>query len=88
MNPIDMENLGFSQRFANEAALYKGLHPGRVISQYKNLYRVATENGELMAEVSGKFQYEAKTASDFPAVGDFVMLDRTDDSGGNAMIRP
>lgn len=83
---MDMENLGFSQRFANEAALYKGLYAGRVISQYKNLYKVATENGELIAEVSGKFHYEAKTASDFPAVGDFVMLDRTDDSGGNAII--
>jgi ribosome biogenesis GTPase len=86
MNPIDMENLGLNQRFANEAALYEGLYIGRVISQYKNLYKVATENGELKAEVSGKFHFEAKTVSDFPAVGDFVMLDRTEDAGGHAII--
>ena len=85
MKSFDMENLGLDQRFANEAALYKGLHVGRVISQYKNLCKVATEHGELIAEVSGRF-YQAKAVSDFPAVGDFVMLDRTEDSGGNAII--
>lgn len=86
MNNIDMENLGLSQRFVIEATLYKGLYIGRVISQYKNLYKVVTENGELKAEVSGKFLFEVKTVSDFPAVGDFVMLDRTEDTSGNAII--
>ena len=81
-----MENLGLSQRFVIEATLYKGLYIGRVISQYKNLYKVVTENGELKAEVSGKFLFEVKTVSDFPAVGDFVMLDRTEDTSGNAII--
>ncbi len=47
---------------------------------------MVTENGEVMAEVSGKFRFETKTLADFPAVGDFVMLDRKDDSGGNAII--
>ncbi|MBE6043189.1 ribosome small subunit-dependent GTPase A [Clostridium sporogenes] len=86
MNNIDMENLGLSQRFVTEATLYKGLYIGRVISQYKNLYKVVTENGELKAEVSGKFRFEVKTVSDFPAVGDFVMIDRTEDTSGNAII--
>lgn len=86
MNKINMENLGLSQRFVTEAAIYEGLYIGRVISQYKNLYKVITENGELTAEVSGKFRFEIKTVSDFPAVGDFVMLDKTEDNSGNAII--
>ena len=86
MNNIDMENLGLSQRFVIEATLYKGLYIGRVISQYKNLYKVVTENGELKAEVSGKFLFEVKTVSDFPAVGDFVMLDRTEDTSGSNLV--
>lgn len=86
MSKINMENIGLSRRFINEATLYEGLYIGRVVSQYKNLYKVITEKGELTAEVSGKFCYDVKTVSDFPAVGDFVMLDRNDDNGGNAII--
>lgn len=86
MSKINMENIGLSQRFINEATLYEDLYIGRVISQYKNLYKVITENGELAAEVSGKFFFDVKTITDFPAVGDFVMLDRNEDSGGNAII--
>lgn len=81
-----MEKLGLSQRFITESTLYRGLYIGRVISQYKNLYKVATENGELTAEVSGKFRFEVKAVSGFPAVGDFVMIDRTEYISGNAII--
>lgn len=86
MNTINLENIGFSQRFVNESALYEGLYIGRVIAQYKSLYKVITENGELTAEISGKYRFGAKTAADYPAVGDFVMVDRKDDRGGNAII--
>lgn len=87
MNQInDMKRLGFSDRFAAEAALYEGLYVGRVFSQSKDLYKVMSAGGELMAEVSGKFRYEAKTPSDFPSVGDFVMLDRSENANGNAII--
>lgn len=81
-----MENLGLSERFRTEATLYKDLYIGRVVSQYKNLYKVITEKGELMAEVSGKFHFEVRTVSDYPAVGDFVMIDRAEDTSGNAII--
>jgi len=81
-----MKDLGLSQRFAAEAKLYAGLYIGRIISQYKNLYTVATENGEITAEISGKFRFDVKALSDYPAVGDFVMLDRDEDSSGNAII--
>ena len=81
-----MKNLGLSQRFSTEANLYTGLYIGRIISQYKNLYKVATENGEITAEISGKFRFDVKVLSDYPAVGDFVMLDRNEDISGNAII--
>jgi ribosome biogenesis GTPase len=47
---------------------------------------VITEDAELLAEVSGKFRYDAKRLSDFPAVGDFVMLDRSHGENGNGII--
>ena len=86
MSKIDMKNLGLSQRFSTEATLYAGLYIGRIISQYKSLYKVATENGEITAEISGKFRFDVKVLSDYPAVGDFVMLDRNEDISGNAII--
>lgn len=86
MGQIDMENVGLSQRFITESALYPGLYIGRIISQYKDLYKAVTEKGDLTAEVSGKFCFDAVTLSDYPAVGDFVMLDRNESSGGNAII--
>jgi ribosome biogenesis GTPase len=77
---------GFNERVASEAASYPGTYPGRVVSQSKTLYRVLTERGELLAQVSGRLRQSAVSQADYPAVGDFVMLDRADGAGGNAVI--
>ena len=87
MSKIDMKNLGFSERFAAESSLYSDLYVGRVASQYKDLYKVITEEGELTAEISGRIRFDVRTLSGFPAVGDFVMLDRKEVVNGNAIIR-
>lgn len=86
MSKVDMTNLGLSQRFITESALYASLYVGRVVSQYKDLYKVITETGELAATISGKLRFASRTLSEYPAVGDFVMLDRNDDNCGNAII--
>ena len=49
----------------------RGLIPGRVIVQQRGLYRLATEAGELAAEVSGRFAHEAGEVG-FPVTGDWV----------------
>lgn len=77
---------GINERFLQEATLYPNLVIGRICSQYKDLYKAVTSSGEVFAEVSGKFRYGANRLSDYPAVGDFVMLDRSDNENGNAII--
>jgi ribosome biogenesis GTPase len=77
---------GLSDRFAQEATLYDGLFLARVTEQHRDLYKVVSDEGELQAGVSGNFMYRANDNSDFPAVGDWVMIDRTDDSTGNAVV--
>ena len=47
---------------------------GRVALEHKRMYRVWTEQGELLCEVSGRFSFNALTREDFPAVGDWVAL--------------
>lgn len=86
MKKIDLNNLGLTERLSEEAKQYQGLYIGRVSSQAKDLYRVLMEEGELRAEVSGKFRHLASTPSDYPVVGDFVLVDRTDNSNGNGII--
>ncbi len=48
--------------------------PARIAREEKELYLVYCEQGELSAEVTGKFRHEAKFRSDYPAVGDWVAV--------------
>src|SRR5699024_5584681 len=86
LNNIDMKNIGLTEDFIRESNIYKDLFIGRVSSQSKKLYKVITENGEIVAEVSGKYHYSVNGNSEYPAVGDFVMIDRTNSSQGNGII--
>ncbi len=83
---INLQTYGLTDRFEQEAALYKNYHLARVTEQHRELYKVVCEEGELAACVSGKLAYGAQDAIDYPVVGDFVMIDRTSDDAGNAVI--
>lgn len=80
MNQINMAAFGLSDQFATLAKEYADLTVGRILSQEKGLYRVISEHGEQLAETSGKLRYETQGVSHFPAVGDFVMVDCTQNS--------
>lgn len=82
----NIKKYGLTDRFIAEATLHRHLYIGRIISQSKDLYRVICDNTELMAEVSGKFRYNTQKPSDYPAVGDFILLDRCTGQNGNAII--
>jgi ribosome small subunit-dependent GTPase A len=77
---------GLNDRFSQEATLYDGLYLARIAEQHRDLYKVVCEEGELQAEISGSLLYRAYDSTDFPAVGDWVMIDRTDDQSGNGII--
>lgn len=57
----------------------------RVIAQEKGLYKISNGEEERLAEVSGRFRYEAQTVSDFPAVGDYCTATWSLD-GSNSII--
>ncbi len=71
----DMKKYGLTERFLNLAREYNGLTIARVVSQEKGMYRIMCEQGEISAVISGKLRFNAKSASDLPAVGDFVMAE-------------
>lgn len=82
----NMQGYGFSSFFKRAGLEYETTYVGRVISQSKGIYRVVTDKSELYAEISGKFRYQVKKTIDYPAVGDFVILDRYTNKNGNAII--
>lgn len=47
------------------------------------MYRIISAEGDQLASVSGKFQHEAASPSDYPVVGDYVMAAL---NGGAAVI--
>ncbi|MEL7610715.1 MAG: ribosome small subunit-dependent GTPase A [Bacillota bacterium] len=87
MNYANLRKYGLNDRFEQEAACYEGFYLARVTEQHHSLYKVVCEEGELQASVSGKLFYAADGSADFPAVGDWVMIDRADGSAGDAVIR-
>lgn len=73
MNKIDLGWNDFLQqhliRTDNENSLV-----GRVMLEHKRLYRVMTEKGELLSEISGRYRFEVESREEFPTVGDWVVL--------------
>ncbi len=86
MNYSKLKKYGLNERFEQEAACYQDLFLARVCEQHHNLYKVISEQGEQKASVSGRLLYHADEAADFPAVGDWVMIDRANGDDGNAVI--
>ncbi|MGD1907047.1 MAG: ribosome small subunit-dependent GTPase A, partial [Leptolyngbyaceae cyanobacterium] len=52
----------------------QGFAVGRIAVELRGSYRVLTETGDFDAQVTGQFRHQAVTAQDFPAVGDWVVL--------------
>jgi ribosome biogenesis GTPase / thiamine phosphate phosphatase len=73
---LNLKTLGWNEFFEEGFTTYKeqGFEVGRVTLEHKKIYRVFTEHGELLAEVSGKLRFNAMEREDYPAVGDWVVI--------------
>ena len=87
MNNKNLLELGLNEGYIMEASSYNdNFYLGRVSVQYKDIYRILTEEGEVLARVSGKLSYSVNSTFNYPVVGDWVLLDRTDNKNGDAII--
>jgi ribosome biogenesis GTPase / thiamine phosphate phosphatase len=71
-----LADYGYAPSFAEALAALPehGLVAGRVVREHRGLYRVQTEDGEVVAENAGRLRHDALSRLDLPAVGDFVAL--------------
>lgn len=86
MTPTDgaLAPLGWDDRLTGlHAAVAPDLEPGRVLSEERGRYLVATARGEVPGSPSGKLRYAAETDSsiEWPAVGDWVGLEASPGAG-------
>jgi ribosome biogenesis GTPase len=87
-----LTSLGWTTSLDEAFAAHRaaGLVPGRVSLEHNHVYRVQTEDGEWLAEASGRIKYQATGRHELPAVGDWVALrlDRQHESGTIRAILP
>lgn len=69
-----LEQWGAGKEHYRMASEYPEYVLGRVIQQERELYQVVTDQEDYSARVSRKFRYGAERPSDYPAVGDFVLM--------------
>ena len=84
-----LKKYGLNSRLEKEILQHENLFPARVSEQHRDLYKVISEDSEIReinATVSGKLAYNADSQMNFPMVGDWVMIDKTDGTSGNAVI--
>src|ERR1044071_2183098 len=72
----DLQTLGWGKFFESNFNSYAqdGYECGRVALEHKNFFRIYTQHGEVLAQISGKLRHEAVNRSDLPAVGDWVVI--------------
>lgn len=79
--------LGLVEEIKNEFdKVNENSYLGRVIAEYKSIYKVATQENNILAKVTGNFIKAANNTSDFPAVGDWVIVDRNSNNTGDGII--
>lgn len=87
-NKYNLYDLGWNEGFEKGIEQYGDSYSiGRVAIEYRSLYKVYTEDGEVFASVSGKMINSATGREDYPAVGDWVILDKINNQNDRAIIR-
>ena len=74
---MELNDLGWNSHFQRQLEEYgsdQGYIPARVARQNKNSYELLSEFGGLIAEVSGTFSFFAESSTDYPTVGDWVLI--------------
>ncbi|WP_081625113.1 ribosome small subunit-dependent GTPase A [Hyphomicrobium denitrificans] len=73
---MSLDAVGWSGQRQTEFGVHaaNGLIPGRIVSEHRSHFRVATNSVELSAAMTGRLRNAAIQRSDLAGVGDFVAL--------------
>lgn len=68
---IDLTDYGYIEKNNIQT---ENLIPARVIEVHRNFHKIICEHGEMTASLKGSLLNQATESQDFPAVGDFVLI--------------
>ena len=71
---IELVEFGWTDHFAQHFVESNDFVPARVIAEHRSGYRVRTGTAECPARVSGRLRHQAASHAEFPAVGDWVVV--------------
>ncbi|WP_203641605.1 ribosome small subunit-dependent GTPase A [Levilactobacillus andaensis] len=71
---IDLTQYGCTEQLEQLAAADPAFELARVTEQHRETYQVMSEIGPLPAGIIGKLRHELTVATDFPTVGDWVLI--------------
>lgn len=65
---MELRSLGFDEHFDDAFQTYAraGLIPGRVLLRFNHIYTVATQDGEVHAQCSGRLRHIATAEGGLP----------------------
>jgi ribosome biogenesis GTPase len=80
LNSRGLETLGYDEWFRDAGSDYieGDFSSARVVEVNKGSFRVADGQHEMPAELSGKFMFATENNTDFPTVGDWVVIQALD----------
>lgn len=82
---MNLKDIGWNDQWGQIFQTFLNMDPeysaGRVVLEHKHMYRVYSEHGELLAEVSGKMKHIATGREHYPAVGDWVVMKARPEEG-------
>jgi ribosome biogenesis GTPase len=80
---MTFDDLGWDAHRDREFAEFtpQGWLPARVLVEHREHWRIAGRDFESSAEVSGRFRHATTRRVDFPAVGDFVAVQKPEGDG-------
>ncbi len=79
-NNFSLTDLGFDSDFEESWQKYQdseNVSLARVSSEHKEAYTIKDTEGEYFATITGKKMFEAHSRIDYPAVGDWVVIEKT-----------
>ena len=82
-----LESLGWTPLWENKFSEHEstGRIPARICREQRGRYGILCAFGERQAEVSGRLRFSARRRSDFPAVGDWVVVELFNDASPAAI---
>jgi ribosome biogenesis GTPase len=80
-NLHELNRWGWNANWAARFTHHDSCVPGRISVEHRGLYHYLGSPGEGIACVSGKLRHHALSRADFPAVGDWVALRPSPDTG-------